>query len=231
MRYVHLAILIGLSGLVLITQASAQTPANVLVQGHSTGSAASGQTTTDSAAQAINDATAAAVIGALQTRFDGQPVQFRLANVLSERASLRMIALHGRGEIRFDAVGAWLPIRFDALYDSDTQTVQSPSITLGAQQSARDAAALPLDRLQARVGKTMSSDFAAQDVRFDLKQASVIGGDGQHIVVQGSGTATFNGEGKEAVVVQAVYDHRSERWMDASYEFSLVPSNPIVASR
>jgi hypothetical protein len=88
-----------------------------------------------------------------------------------------------------------------------------------------------LDRLQARVGTTMSSDFAAQDVRFDLKQASVIGGDGQHIVVQGSGTATFNGEGKEAVVVQAVYDHRSERWMDASYEFSLVPSNPIVASR
>ncbi len=128
MRCVYLAVLLSLAGLV-----SAQTPDSVRVQGHSIGVSSSSQTTTENAAKAINDATASAVIGALQSRFDGHPVQFRLADVLSERASLRTIALHGRGEMRFDATGEWLPIRFDALYDTDTQTVQSPSITLGAQ--------------------------------------------------------------------------------------------------
>ena len=226
MRYLPFAILFALAGSV-----SAQTPANIVVQGHSTQATSSSQTTTERAAQAINDATAAAIIGALQSRFDGQPVQFRIADILSERASLRAIALHGRGEIRFDAAGEWLPIRFDALYDTDTQTVQSPSITLGAQYSSRDAASLPLDALQARVGKTMSSDFQSQDVRFDLKHASVIGGDSQHTIVEGDGTASFDGEGKQAISVQAVYDKRAGRWMDASYEFSLVPSNDAVASR
>lgn len=132
MRCIHFAILLGLAGPV-----SAQTPASVRVQGHSNASSSAvGQTTDEKAAQAINDATAAAVIGALQSRFDGQSVQFRLADVLSERASLRDIALHGRGEIRFNAAGTWLPIRFDALYDTDTQTVQSPSITLGAHSGS-----------------------------------------------------------------------------------------------
>lgn len=135
MRYVYFAILLALAGPV-----SAQAPGSVRVQGHSIEAPSRGQTTTENAAQAINDAAAAAIIGALQSKFDGQSVQFRLAEVLSERASLRAIALHGRGEIRFDAAGAWLPIRFDALYDTDSQTVQSPSITLGAQYSAPDAA-------------------------------------------------------------------------------------------
>ncbi len=128
MRYVNFAILLALAGSV-----SAQTPAIVRVQGHSNASASLGETTDESAAHAINDATAAAIIGALQSRFDGQSVEFRLADVRSKRASLRAIALHGRGEMRFDAAGEWLPIRFDALYDTDTQTVQSPSITLGAK--------------------------------------------------------------------------------------------------
>src|SRR4051812_5999230 len=160
MHRLHLAVMLALIGSAAVaaqvpvnTQAKASTSHEVvLVQGRSVSPAAKGQTTTAIGTQAINDAAAAAVIGALQSRFDGQAVQFRLGDVLSERASLRDIALHGRGEIRFDASQAWLPVSFDALYDTDTQAVQSPSITLGAQHVSQRVAqtgqSLPLDGLQ-----------------------------------------------------------------------------------
>ncbi|MEO6155974.1 MAG: hypothetical protein ABIP16_09645 [Thermomonas sp.] len=229
MHRIHFTLLLALVGSAAI---AAQSPGDVLVQGRSVGVATHGQTTTVEGTQAINDATAAAVVGALESRFDGQAVQFRLGDVLSERASLRDIALHGRGEIRFKATEAWLPISFDALYDTDTQTVQSPSITLGAQHMAHEDGTLPLDGLQTRVGKAMSTEFSSQRVSFDLQQASVIGGDGQRIVVEGNGIAKFDGEGREDVIVQAVYDRRSGRWIDASYEFGIaLPSRNDVATR
>ncbi len=228
MNRIHFAIVFALAGSAAV---AAQVPGGVLVQGSSTNVASQGQTTTAEGARAINDATAAAVIGALDSRFDGQSVQFRLGEVLSERASLRDIALHGRGEIRFDGAGEWLPIRFDALYDTDTQSVQSPSITLGAQYNARKDGSLPLGGLQVKVGKALSAEFESQQVSFDLQQASVIGGDGQRIVVEGNGIATFDGEGREAVTIQAIYDRGTGRWIDASYEFGLVASQAVIAAR
>ncbi|MEO5629221.1 MAG: hypothetical protein ABIQ62_05585 [Thermomonas sp.] len=226
MYRIQIAILFALAGSAAVV---AQVPQDVVVQGRSVDASASGQSTTAHAVQAINDATAAAIIGALQSRFDGQAVQFRLGEVLSERASLRDIALHGRGEIRFDASEAWLPISFDALYDTDTQAVQSPSITLGAQHVARAGENLPLEGLQLRVGKALSAEFSSQQVSFDLQQASVIGGDGQRLVVEGNGIAKFDGEGMEDISVQAMYDRRSGRWIDASYEFGVVSKS--VATR
>ena len=228
MNRIHVAVLLALASTVAIATTG---PGDVFVQGRSTNVASHGQTTTSQGTQAINDAAAAAVIGALQTRFDGQPIQFRLGEVVSERASLRDIALHGSGEIRFDAVGEWLPISFDALYDTDTQVVQSPGITLGAQHAARIAAELPLQSLQSRVDRAISTEFKNQEVSFDLQQASVIGGDGQRVIVEANGFATFDGEGREDVTVQAVYDTRSGRWIDASYEFGLVATPSMVASR
>lgn len=228
-RSLFFAILLALAGSAAV---AAQVPEDVLVQGRSVQASAHRQATTAEGVQAINDATAAAIIGALQSRFDGQSVQFRLGDVLSERASLRDIALHGRGEIRFDASQAWLPISFDALYDTDTQAVQSPSITLGAQHMARTDASLPLDSLQMRLGKAMSTEFSSQNVSFDLQQVSVIGGDSKRIVVEGNGIAKFDGEGREDVSVQAVYDRSSGHWIDASYEFGTLPeASRSVASR
>src|SRR5678815_4625729 len=86
--------------------------------------------------QAINDAAAAAVIGALATQLDGD-VQFKLGTIDSSRVSLRDMALDGRGLIRLNDASAWMPIRFQALYDTDTQTVESPAITFVAEHSGK----------------------------------------------------------------------------------------------
>ena len=228
MNSIHFAIALALASTAAM---AAQVPNEVFVQGRSASVESHGQTTTPQGAQAINDAAASAIIGALQTRFDGQSVQFRLGDILSERASLRDISLLGGGEIRFDNAGEWLPIRFEALYDTDAQSVQSPSITLGAQHSARSDVNLPLGGLQQRISKALSSEFESQRVSFDLQQASVIGGDGQRVVVEGNGFAIFDGEGREDITIQAIYDTRTGRWIDANYEFGLLDPKDVIAAR
>ena len=175
------------------------------------------------AQQAIDAATAAALIGALQTRFEGQPVELKLGDVISERVSLRDLALNGEASIRFNGAQTWLPIRFQALYDTTAQTVESPNIILGASLAqAKPAADLPLTKLQAQVDAAMGSEFLSQDVEFRLGQARVVGDDGGRLVVQGNGIARFDNDEQAPVAVRALYDTRSGRWLDAQYDFDVI---------
>lgn len=201
----------------------------VRVEGRSVDISARGQTTTAHGVQAISDAAAAAVIGALETRFAGQGVEFHMGDLRSERVSLRDLALQGDGEIRFGQ-GAWLPIQFDALYDSGTQAVGSPAIVLGANAAASSANALPLDGMQAELAKRLTAEFASQAVSFDLNHTSIVGGDGRRVIVNGNGVARFDREDAAPVQVQAVYDRASKRWIDASYEFTMLEHSELVAS-
>src|SRR5690606_6774511 len=65
------------------------------------------------AQQAIDAATAAALIGALQTRFEGEQIELRLGTTRSERVSLRDLAIRGEADLRFGDSRAWLPVRFE----------------------------------------------------------------------------------------------------------------------
>lgn len=229
MRRTALAIL--LATLAATAFASQIPKAAVTVEGRSTDASAAGQVTTAHGLQAINHATAAAVIGALETRFAGQGVEFQLGEVLGERVSLRDIALHGSGQIRFGRETSWLPISFDALYDSTNQVVESPAILLGASSPASSAQALPLQGLQAELARRMRTEFASQSVAFDLENSSVVGGDGRRVIVVGNGIARFDQEDAAPVQVQAIYDSFRKRWIDASYEFSSGEDAKLVATR
>ncbi|MES2859520.1 MAG: hypothetical protein V4704_10130 [Pseudomonadota bacterium] len=214
------------------TAIAAQAPITAIqVEGRSTDASASGQTTTAHGVQAINDATAAALIGALETRFAGQEVAFRLGEVRSERVSLRDIALHGTGQIRFENDAAWMPIQFDALYDTATQIVQSPAIVLGGSATAGSAQAFPLESLQSELARRMNAEFSSQAVAFDLDHTSIVGGDGRRVIVNGNGLARFDGEESAPVQIQGIYDRSSKRWIDASYEFTMADDTELVASR
>lgn len=170
------------------------------------------------AQQAIDAATAAALIGALQSRFEGYDVQLRLGDVRSERVSLRDLALHGEASLRLGNGDTWLPIRFDALYDTTEQAVLSPNIVLGATlASARPADRLPLKGLQAQVDRAMDADYLSNQVDFSLADARVVGDDGVRLVVQGDGVARFDGEERVPVTLQALYDRESGRWLDPQY--------------
>ena len=204
-------------------QASAPASGPILVEGQSNDRTASANTIDARILASMDDATAAALIGALETRFGGLDVALRMGEVKGERASLRDIALHGDAQIRLGQDAAWLPISFDALYDTDTQSVLSPSITLeGSGVAGTKPDALPLPRLQAQVIEAMAGEFASQRVDVSLQQARVIGNDGRRLVVRAQGIARFDGTETAPVTVRALYEQGSGRWLDAQYDFDVV---------
>ena len=208
---------VGASASANVGQARKHTP---LVEGRGIAVVASdaGLSEDARAQQAIDAATAAALIGALQSRFEGYPVELRLGDMRSQRASLRDIALEGEASMRLGTDEAWLPIRFEALYDTTEQTVLSPNIVLGATlASTRSAEDLPLRGLQARVDRAMGEEYASNKVAFSLAGARVVGDDGVRLVVQGDGVARFDGRERVAVTLQALYDRKSKRWLDPQY--------------
>lgn len=224
MHRIALASIIGLAtfGAVSATGTAPLHVENLQIEGRSLDEAAKGQSVDTRAEQAIEDAAAAAVIGALQARFDGQTVEFRMGDMRSERASLRDIALHGRGQIRLDGNAGWLPVRFDALYDTDAQAVQSPAIVLGDGELARSAQTPPLAGLQTQVARAMGAEFASQQVDFTLSDARVVADDGRRMVVRGDGIARFDGHDSAKATVHAVYERGTGRWLDPQYDFDVV---------
>lgn len=205
--------------------AQAGTPAiaPVVVEGHSNDRIAAGNSIDARILASMDDATAAALIGALETRFAGRDVALRMGDVQGTRASLRDIALHGSANIRLGQDAAWLPISFKALYDTDTQSVLSPSITIeGTGVAGTKSPVLPLPGLQAQVVEAMASEFASQRVDVSLQQAKVIGNDGRRLVVRAQGIARFDGSETTPVTVSALYEQGSGRWLDAQYDFDVV---------
>ena len=203
-------------------QASAPASGPIVVEGQSNDRAAAANAIDARILASMDDATAAALIGALQTRFAGRDVALRMGEVQGERASLRDIALHGNAQIRLGQDAAWLPISFEALYDTDTQAVLSPSITLEGMDVARAKTALPLPGLQAQVVEAMANEFASQRVDVSLQQARVIGNDGSRLVVRAQGIARFDDSETAPVTVRALYEQGSGRWLDAQYDFDVV---------
>ena len=206
-------------------QAGAPASGSIVVEGHSNDRVAAGNTLDARILSSMDDATAAALIGALETRFAGRDVALRMGDVQGERASLRDIALHGHAQIRLGQDAAWLPISFEALYDTDTQSVLSPSITLeGTGVASANTAALPLPGLQAQVIEAMASEFVSQRVDVSLQDARVVGNDGRRLVVRVQGIASFDGAETAPVTVRALYEQGSGRWLDAQYDFDVVGS-------
>ena len=175
----------------------------------------------------LEDAAGTAVVAALRNQFEGRDVEFQLDAMDAERANMRDLALSGDGRIRIDRAGGWLPVRFEALYDRATGTVLSPAITLDRNPDA--APATPTAGLGDAVDRALASEFAWQDVAFELDEAWRTGGDDRYAVVDGTGVARFEGEGSAEVRLQAVYDLVDEAWIHVGYSLGGEPAPPAPA--
>ena len=216
-----LAVLLG-SSLGANALATQDTPVNkaadkTFVTAKSLDKSASRQAVDAVAIQAINDAAAAAVIGALATQLHGD-VQFKLGTVDSSRVSLRDMALDGHGLVRVDGDSPWMPIRFQALYDTDTQTVESPAITFVANHARKPLNKAVAKELDAQVDRRLSAEFAQQPVTFHMGGVGVVGGDARYAVIQGGGVADFASEGKSDIKVQGIYDRVAHAWLQVDYQ-------------
>ena len=182
-------------------------------------------------ATSLDDAAGAAVVSSLRARFDGRDVEFELSGVQSDRVSLRDVALDGTGRIRVEGSEGWLPVHFEALYDTQSRTVLSPAITLDRNPSVPPDT--PTAGLDAAVADALDEEFASQDVAFELGSAWRTGGSDRFAVVDGSGVARFEGEGEAEVRLQAVYDLVDERWIHVGYALDgePAPTAPAFAIR
>lgn len=166
--------------------------------------------------EALRDVMAAAVIQRLQAEFAGREVEFKFDTFASERASRRDLVLSGTGQFRLEGGRAWLPMQYEALYDTATAGLESPEIRFDAQ---RGKAAVDVDvvALDAAVDRRLADEFASQAVAFDLGPVRATGGDARYAMVEADGIAEFPGEGAAQVTVQAVFDRTTRQWLQVGY--------------
>ncbi len=171
-------------------------------------------------AQAIDDALAAALVGAITTQFDERVIEVKLDRVESDLAGFTQRDLHGDARVRIGRDAEWIPVGFSALYDTSTNTVGFPALVLGADAPGQP---LPADgrisrQLAQEVDARLDSEFASQEVRFKVDQARVVHVGGRFLRLDANGVADFGAEGTTMASIDALYDPRTQRWVRLNYE-------------
>lgn len=166
---------------------------------------------------ALQDVTAAAVVESLRSRFAGSDIEFKFDSFDRRQVSQRDMQLRGAGQFRIEGGLAWLPIRYSASYDTATGSIESPEITFTTQPARGRQASIDSAALDALVGRQLAAEFVSQTVEFDLGVVKPVAGDERYLAVDGSGVASFAGEGTATVSVQAVLDRATGRWLGVAY--------------
>lgn len=172
--------------------------------------------------QAVDDATAAALIGAIATQFGQRRVEVELGRIDATPAGLVQRDLSGLGRLRIGNDASWLPFRFHALYDTEQASVGSPQLTLGSDQpDALLAARSPVVRqLGDELARRFHSEFAQQPARIALDSVRSSPAGDHYLQLHARGTAQFGREGQAGADIHALYDTRSGDWLQLEYQLA-----------
>ncbi len=172
--------------------------------------------------EAAEAAVAGALVGVANEQFSGERIQVRIEQMRMEAASPRDRSVSGQGQLKVGDEEDWLPFRFRAHYDSETQAAAWASMTLGqddiggvvVQPRAESALALQreaLDRLQ--------REFSQQKVRLDLANIRQLPAGGRYQRFLATGLVHFDRQPQGAEArVEGLYDTRAGRWVRVAYE-------------
>lgn len=182
--------------------------------------------------QAVDDAVAAALIGAISTQFGTRTVQVKLDQVDSMPSSIVQRDLAGRGRLMIGGDEAWIPFEFTALYDTTDASVGYPSLTLGGGAAGRP---LPADarlgrQLADQVDRRIGAEFAQQDAHVALDDVRLSQPSGHLIQVHATGIADFGVEGATPAGVEALYDPQTGEWLHVRYELGATANRGDDAS-
>ena len=166
---------------------------------------------------ALQDVTAAAVVESLRSRFAGSDIEFKFDSFDRSQVSQRDLQLQGAGQFRIEGGLAWMPIHYAASYDTATGSIHTPEITFTTAPTRDRSAPIDAAGLDAMVGRQLSAEFGSQAVDFDLGTLKQVAGDARYLAVDGSGVASFAGEGAAKVSVQAVLDRVTGHWLGVAY--------------
>lgn len=180
--------------------------------------------------QAIDDATAAALIGAISSQFGERKVEVKLDKMDITVASIIQRDIHGAGRLRIGNDDAWIPFRFKALYDTAQTSVGYPDLTLGGDEAGQPVQvdSAMAKKLTAEVDRRLRKEFAQQSPRVALDAVRLVPAGQRYLHLRASGTANFGQEGTTDAGVQALYDVRSGDWLQVSYELGATANRIVV---
>ncbi len=171
--------------------------------------------------EAADAAVAGALVGITSEQFSGEKIQIKLDSVDMQAVSPRDRSVSGTGQLKVGMDEDWLPFRYRALYDTETQTAGGASITLGSTDSGgrriepTDALA---QALASDARERMAREFPQQRVALDLETVRAIPA-GRYQRVIASGAARFDDQQPAAKAqVEGLYDPQRKRWLRVAYE-------------
>lgn len=172
------------------------------------------------AAQSIDAAVAAALIGAISAQFGTRQVEVKLDRLETEPVNLIDLQVSGDGRLRIGEDDEWLPMRFGALYDSVAASVAQPRLTVGgAGEAAEVSPDSSLGRTLAREASArLQDEFAQQPARLHLDRITQLAAGKRYVRLEGVGAVDFDEQGSSVAVVHALYDSARKEWLQVGYE-------------
>lgn len=180
--------------------------------------------------QVIDDATAAALIGAISSQFAERNVVVKLDHVDVTPAGMIQRDLQGSGHLQIGNDDTWIPFGFKALYDTGQASVGSPELTLGGAEPGAIADAAMTQKLTTAVEQRLHREFAQQPVHIALDSVRVVAAGMNYLQLRARGTASFGKDGATDADVHALYDVRKGQWLQLSYELGATSDRPSLAN-
>lgn len=175
---------------------------------------------------AMDDAVAASLVGAITLQFPKHRVEVKLDKVDVAPLSLRDRAVSGEAHVRIGDDDAWIPLAFNALYDTQDTVVTQPQLVLGsdAPSSLLPQGSAMVRGLSQQLKRALTSEFGQQPVEMCIDQASASPAGSRYLHVQAVGQARFEGEGAERANIEALYDRTTGEWLRVSYDLGTLTS-------
>jgi len=184
------------------------------------------------AAAAIDDVTAAALIGAISSQFGDRAVQVRLGRVDVKPAGFAQREVQGNGQLRIGH-DAWIPFAFRSLYDSEQAIAGSPELTLGATLPVRaePRSGRVATSLEREIAGRLHDEFPQQSPKVSLvgvRSTQIALG---YTSVEAEGEAAFGTDGTAPLHIHGLYDRRRGDWLQLGYELGGDAATPALAAR
>ena len=186
--------------------------------------------------EAVDDATAAALIGAIADQFSERNVEVKLDTVNVAPAGMVQREITGQGRLLLGKTDEWMPFRFKALYDTEQASVGNPDLTLGDDAPGHSITVdSPIGKDMVReIGSRLHAEFGDQPSRFTADSIRVIDRGSRYVLVEATGTADFASEGSTRAGVHGLYDAHRRQWLRLTYELGATANRApatTVASR
>ncbi len=170
--------------------------------------------------EAADAAVAGALMGLVNEQFGGERIEIKLDSVDMRAVSPRDREVAGTGQLKVGADTDWLPFRYRALYDTETQTAAGPAITLGSTDAGgtdvapTEAASTDLARA---ASERLRGEFPDQKVTLDLSkvQRQKSGRYERYIAIGG---VRFDRDPATKAAIEGLYDPARKRWLRINYE-------------